>query len=195
MKIALFILILAIVLLNGCGESKEGSYAENNSSNSSVDANETNASIYCDEANVSNLGELQNSRGYYGENVCFGPFKIVGKWIMAWYVNEPDVIEFRSDGTTLQYDTNGSPDYELSSNYGVSEDGKTLKYFRQIPGGVDGGRDADYNVFEYKETSQEYPNWLKTTWTRTSYIYSIDSQVFDTHWICRIIDDEISSCY
>ena len=198
------IFILLVGLIVGCGDGTQSGEGNNtnigfsSSSESSsifVDVNETNASVYCNETNMSNLGEPLNGRGYYGDNVCFGPFKIVGKWIMAWYENEPDIIEFRSDGTTLQYDENGAPDYELSSYYGVSEDGETLKYVRQVPASNGGGIDSDYNVFEYEEISQEHPNWLKTTYTQTSYFYSMDPQVYNLYWICRITDEGISSCY
>ena len=198
------IFILLVGLIVGCGDGTQsgegnntniGSSGSGEVSSSANNVNETNTSIYCNETNISNMGEPQNSIGYYGDNVCFGTLKIVGKWIMAWYSNVPYVIEFRSDGTTLQYDENGSPNYELTSYYGVSEDGKTLKYVDQVPAYNGGGVDSDYNVFEYLETHQEYPNWLKTKLTRTSFFFSNSPEVHDTYWICRIIDDEISSCY
>ena len=195
------ILIFLIGFLVGCGDGTRSGEGNNtnigfsSSSESFSSSVDTNESIYCNEVNVSNLGEPLNARGYYGDNVCFGPFKIVGKWIMAWYENGPEIIEFRSDGTTLQYDENGAPDYELSSYYGVSEDGETLKYVRQVPASNGGGIDSDYNVFNYLETSEDYPNWIKTVFKTTSYLYSNSPQVFDNYWICRITDEGVSSCY
>ena len=184
---------MLVGLIVGCGDGNNTNARSSGSSESSsnaVDVNETKDSIYCNEANVSNLGEPQNSRGYYGDNVCFGTLKIVGKW-KRWitYNGEPEVIEFRSDGTTLQYDANGTPDEKLSSIYGVSKDGMTMGYVYHHPSG---SNTSDF-VFHYLETSQEYPNWIKTTFESFSMDYGI-TDTTDNYWICRIIYEENLSC-
>ena len=156
-------------------------------SSSSVDTNE---SIYCNEANVSNLGEPQNSYGYFGDNVCFGDVKITGKWIINWESGaEPVIVEFTNDGTVIPYDSNGNADYNRSSIYWVSEDGMSLTYRYLFDA------DTSPNVFyhDYVERSETYPNWIKTMLVIYNSAYGSSSKF--ERWICRINDEGISSCY
>lgn len=127
-----------IVVINfaACGDSSSNGDDTTNSSstsNSSLSSSASSATF------VSNIGEPQNSQGYYGDNVYFGGIKITGTWKIG---EEGDILyAFYADGTG-ENDT-------FSGIYGVDANGSMLQT-------------TIYRIHEfyYKSVDQDTPDCL-----------------------------------
>ena len=179
MDIQLFIPILTATLMcfGGCGDSKS-------------------ADDSCGDSFVSNVGQPQNSRGYYGDEVCFGGKKVVGKWQLFCYWNDErfdswippvcgddhaEYIDLKSDGTTQQYNLDGTLSEYYSIPYGVNESGTRLGMEHVYNNGH--GSEALY--FTYLETNTSYPNCLLTRYTNFNLLYG-DTQTNEKYWLCKV---------
>ncbi len=184
-----FSLILTALLLIGCGNDG-ASQQENNTTENNITLDDD----YCTTEFTGNEGQPSNSKGFYGNNVCFGTKRIVGKWkrLLPWSEEEKwEVVEFKSDGNIQYYDINGSLKFATAdlqqgyTEYGVNTDGRKLVYYGDI----------HHYSFEFISIfSDNYPDYFKTTFISTSMEFD-SIQVHENHIICKIKYDVNMSCH
>ena len=185
MKLRNISLVLTAALLIGCGSGSSNKQEEN----TSLDDD------YCTTEFVSNDGQSSNSEGYYGNDVCFGTKRIVGKWkrLLPWSIeDEWEIVEFKSDGNIQYYDINGSLKFATSdlqkgyTEYSVNSDGTLLIYYNASVTSL-------YTLEFVSIYSADYPDYFKTIFTDENMEVGT-TQVYENHTICKIKYDENMSC-